>query len=154
MAEEKKEQAKFSITIIVTGAVVLLLLAGGIAFYVASTMSASKGHTAITEEAGVLHKIGDPKDGLIVNIGNRYVKTSIVLELRPTKNAENKESKGLNIEEVKMSDAVVKVLRAQKAEDFDAARQEGLKDKIKAEVNTVLGGDRVMRVYITNIVLQ
>jgi flagellar FliL protein len=102
--------------------------------------------------------VGDPKDGLIVNIsgpgGGRYIKTSIVLELKPLKNAPKTEGKGLNHEEVKMSDAVVRVLRAQKVEDFDASKQEALKDKIKGEVNLALGEDRVMQVYITNFVLQ
>jgi flagellar FliL protein len=141
--------------IVIVG-VVLLLLAGGLAYYVASSVTGGKAQSAKVEEPGILYQIGDPKDGLIVNIGTRYVKTSIVVEMRPSKNskAESKEGKGLNMEEVKMSDAVVRVLRSQKTEDFEAVRQNALKEKLKAEVNAALGEDRVMHVYITNIVLQ
>lgn len=156
MADEKRAQQNFPIMSIVLAGIVLLLLAGGIAYYVASNMAGSKPQFSTSGEPGILYKIGDPKDGLVVNIGTRYVKTSIVLEMRPGSNnkAENKESKGLNVEEVKMSDAVVRVLRSQKPEDFEAVKQEVLKEKLKSEVNLALGDDKVTRVYITNIVIQ
>jgi len=156
VADEKKEAPKSPIMYFIIGGVVLLLMAGGLAYYIASSMTGGKVQSAKVDEPGILYKIGDAKDGLIVNIGTRYIKTSIVLEMRPSKNskAETKESKGLNMEEVKMSDAVVRVLRSQKTEDFEAVRQDTLKDKIKSEVNSALGEDRVMNVYITNIVLQ
>lgn len=137
--------------------VVLLLAAGGISYFIASYIAGDKPQTSKYHEPGVLFKVGDPKDGLIVNIGGansaHFIKTSIVLELRPVKN-ENKESKGLNREEVQMADAVVRVLRAQKIEDFDASKQEAIRDKIKTEVNSALGDERVMHVYITSFVLQ
>lgn len=150
-------QKKFPVTLIAIMGVILLLMAGGISYYIASNIAGDKGQVVKHYEPGVLYKVGDPKDGLILNIGGtntrNYIKISIVLELHPTKNAE-KESKGLSHDEVKMSDAVVRVLRAQKAEDFDATKQEAIREKIKTEVNAALGEDKVMQVYITSFVLQ
>lgn len=158
VAEEQKKLSFVTIAII---GVVLLVLAGGLSYLVASKIAGSNsGNNAAvkSQEPGILYKVGDPKDGLIVNIGggnsSRFVKASIVLELRPSKNDAKAEGKGLNHDEVKMADAVVRVLRSQKIEDFDASKQEILVDKIKTEVNTALGEDKVMRVYITNFVLQ
>jgi flagellar protein FliL len=149
----------FPVVFIAIAGVVLLLLAGGVSYLISSHIAGTKSaNTGKYYEPGILYKVGDAKDGLIVNVGgpngSRYIKTSIVLELRPTKNARGFEGKGLNHDEVKMSDAVVRVLRAQKIEDFDASRQERLKELIKSEVNTTLGNDKVMHVYVTNFVLQ
>jgi flagellar protein FliL len=149
----------FPVVFIAIAGVVLLLLAGGVSYLISSHIAGTKSaDTSKYYEPGILYKVGDPKDGLIVNVGgangSRYIKTSIVLELRPTRNAKGIEGKGLNHEEVKMSDAVVRVLRAQKIEDFDASKQERLKELIKSEVNTTLGDDKVMHVYVTNFVLQ
>lgn len=154
MAEGQK---KFPIAMIAVVGVLLLLLAGGVSYFIASYIAGGKAPTS-KYEPGVLYKVGDPKEGLIVNIGGgntgHFVKTSIILELRPMKSSAAKESKGLSHEEVKMTDAVVRVLRAQKAEDFDAGKQEAIRDKIKSEVNAALGEDIVMHVYITSFVLQ
>lgn len=159
VADEKKdEKKKLPIMLIAIAGIVLLLLAGGISYFIATNLAPSKESAAKAkpEEPGILFKVGDPKEGVIVNIANRYVKTSIVLELRPVKTkAKAEESKGgLSLEEVKISDAVIRVLRAQKPDDFEASKQEALKEKIKSEVNSALGEDRVMHVYITSIVLQ
>lgn len=158
MAEGEK---KFPLVQIAIIGVVLLLLAGGISYLIASHIAGSNtGDTgsARYREPGVLFKVGDAKDGLIVNIGggnsSRFIKTSVVLELRPSKNDTKSEGKGLNHEEVVISDAVVRVLRAQKVEDFDASKQDIIREKIKTEVNSALGEDKVMQVYITSFVLQ
>jgi flagellar FliL protein len=150
-------QKKIPIVVIAIIGVLLLLMAGGISYFIASYIAGDRVQTSKYSEPGRLFKIGDPKDGLIVNVGGgnsaHYVKTSIVLELRPSKN-DAKESKGFSIEEVKMADAVVRVLRAQKVEDFDAGKQDAIREKIKTEVNSALGEEKVMHVYITGFVLQ
>jgi flagellar FliL protein len=153
-------QKGFPIVFIAIAGVVLLLLAGGVSYLISSHIAGTKSSVDASKyyEPGILYKVGDPRDGLIVNVGGpngiRYIKTSIVLELRPTKNAKTVEGKGMSHDEVRMSDAVVRVLRSQKLEDFDASKQERLKELIKSEVNTTLGDDKVMRVYVTNFVLQ
>lgn len=153
MAEEQK---KVPIVVIAIIGVLLLLAAGGISYFIASYIAGDRVQADKNYE-GVLLKVGDPKDGLIVNIGGgntgHFVKTSVVLELRPSKSG-TKEGKGLNREEVKITDAVVRVLRAQKVEDFDAGKQDAIRDKIKTEVNAALGDDKVIHVYITSFVLQ
>lgn len=154
MAEGEK---KIPIVVIAIIGVLLLLMAGGISYFIASYIAGDKIQAGKSYEPGKLFKVGDSKDGLIVNIGGgntaHFVKTSIILELRPSKN-DAKESKGLNHEEVKMADAVVRVLRAQKVEDFDAGKQDTIREKIKTEVNSALGEEKVMHVYITSFVLQ
>lgn len=156
MAEEGGR--KFSVMLIVGLIVVGLILAGGISYFIATKVISSKADGKGAREPGVFLKLGDPKDGLIVNIGGatsgRYLKIGVVLELKPAKNAPAAGGKGASPEEIKSLDAVVQLLRSQKVEDFEPSRQERLKDLIKTEVNRALGEERVYEVFITNFVLQ
>jgi flagellar FliL protein len=104
-------------------------------------------------------KLGDPKEGLILNIGGvnsgRYLKVGIMLEIKPDpKAAKAKDAKAANSEDVKILDAVIHLLRSQKVEDFDPSKQFQLKELIKHEVSQVIGEDRIYDVYITNFILQ
>lgn len=155
MAEGER---KFPLMFIAGLVVVGLLLAGGISYYIATKAVADKAGQKTVREPGTFIKLGDPKDGLILNIGGvnsgRYLKIGLIVELKPEKNASAKEGKNLSPEEVKILDTVVYVLRSQKVEDFDPGRQESLKELLKNEINKTLGTDRVYEVYITNFVLQ
>ncbi len=157
MAEEGGR--KVSVMVIVGLIVVGLILAGGISYFIATKVITAKGEGGkAAREPGVFMKLGDPKDGLIVNIGGvssgRYLRIGVVLELKPDKKGQAAGGKGASPEEIKALDATVQVLRSQKVEDFEPLRQERLKDLIKGEVNKALGDDRVYEVYITNFVLQ
>ena len=103
-------------------------------------------------------KLGDMKDGLIINIGGlnsgRYLKIGMILELKPDKKAAAATGKLPSPDEIKILDTAVSVLRAQKIEDFDPLKQEQLKELIKNEVNKMFGEEKVYEVYITNFVLQ
>lgn len=153
MAEKEK---KFSMTLIVSMVVIGLLLAGLISYFIATKIVAEKGNTASAHEPGVFVKLGDAKEGLIINIGGvnsgRYLKIGLTLEIKPDKKAG--ETKGQSPDEVKMLDTVVQVLRSQKMEDFDPAKQDQLKELIKTEVNKAFGEEKVYQVYITNFILQ
>lgn len=157
MAENEK---KFPVTLIIGLIIVGLLLAGGISYFIATKVATNNNsaNNAGQREPGNFIKLGDSKDGLIINIGGvnsgRYLKIGIILEVRPNKNAPPQEAKAMSPEEVKMLDAVVYTLRNQKVEDFDPAKQDKLKELIKSEVNKVLGEDKIYEVYITNFVLQ
>lgn len=157
MAEGEKK--KFPLVMIIGLIVVGLLLAGGISYFIANKIVADKSSAATHKtEPGEFVKIGDAKDGLVLNIGgpnsSHFVKIGLVLEVKPDKNAPPKEGKNLSPDEIKMTDTVIAVLRAQKLEDFDPNKQEALKDQIKQEVNKALGADRVYNVYITSFVIQ
>ncbi|HWQ62474.1 MAG TPA: flagellar basal body-associated FliL family protein [Negativicutes bacterium] len=159
MAEEGGGK-KFPVMLIVGLIVVGLILAGGISYFIATKVIATKGDSGgkASHEPGVFLKLGDPKDGLILNIGGptsgRYLKIGVVLELKPDKKGAAPGGKGASPDEIKALDAVVQLLRSQRVEDFDPAKQERLKDQIKAEVNRALGEERVYEVFITNFVLQ
>lgn len=150
---------RFSISLIVGLIVVGLVLAGGVSYFIATRVAGDHADgKAAPREPGVFMKLGDPKDGLIINIGGvnsgRYLKIGIILEVKPDKKGHSSEGKSASPEEIKALDAVVQLLRSQKVEDFEPAKQERLKEMIKTEVNRALGGDKVMDVYITNLVLQ
>jgi flagellar FliL protein len=151
---------KFPMMLVVGMIVIGVLLAGGISYFIATKIVADKttDKKVTQHEPGVLIKLGDPKDGLIVNIGGvnsgRFLKIGIILEVKPDKNAAPKEGKTLSAEESKILDAVIYVLRSQRIEDFDPSKQEQLKEIIKNEVNKAMGDERVYEVYITNFVLQ
>lgn len=155
MAEGEK---KFPLTLVVGMVVIGLLLAGGISYFIANKIVADKGDKKVVREPGVFIKLGDPKEGLILNIGSvnsgRYLKVGIMMELKPVKNEAPKQGKGPSPEEVKILDTVVHVLRSQKVENFEPAKQDILKELLKQKVNDVLGEERVYEVYITNFVLQ
>ncbi|MDD4601087.1 hypothetical protein SDC9_08885 [bioreactor metagenome] len=157
MAEGEK---KFPMMLIVGMVVFGLLLAGGISYFIATKIVAEKtpdGAAAAQRAPGVFMRIGD-KDGLVINIGGinsgRYLKIGLIIELKPNEKIVAKEGKMPSLEEVRILDTVVHVLRSQKVEDFDPAKQEILKELIKNEVNKALGGEKVYEVYITNFVLQ
>ncbi|EAX48657.1 flagellar basal body-associated protein FliL [Thermosinus carboxydivorans Nor1] len=150
---------KIPLFMIIALIVVGLVLAGGVSYYIATKVIASQTtEKKQAREPGTFIKLGDPKEGLILNIGGvnsgRYLKIGIILEVKPDKKAPPKEGKNPSPDEIKMLDTVIFVLRSQKVEDFEPAKQEALKELIKNEVNKALGEERVLDVYITNFVLQ
>lgn len=156
--EEKTAPAKRPILVfVIVGLVLVLTLAGGTAYYVVNNYMGG-GKTSTTREPGFLMKLGDPKEGFIVNLGTatsgRYLKIGVILELKQDKKAAATAGKTLSPEEVKIQDAVLHVLRSQRVEDYDPQKQDRLKELIKQEVNKVLGREAVLEVYITNILLQ
>jgi flagellar FliL protein len=156
--EEKAAPAKKPIFIyVIVGLVLVLALAGGTAYYVVNNYMGG-GKAVATREPGFLMKLGDPKEGFIVNIGTatsgRYLKIGVILELRLDKKAQAAAGKTMTPEEIRIQDAVLHVLRSQSVADYDPQKQDRLKDLIKQEVNRVVGRDAVLEVYITNILLQ
>lgn len=149
---------KFPLMLVVSLVVVGLLLAGGISYFIATKIVADKGDKKVTREPGVFIKLGDAKDGLVLNIGGvnsgRYLKIGLIVELKPVQKEVAKEGKMPSAEEIKILDTAVHVLRSQKIEEFEPGKQETLKETIKNKINEALGGDRVYEVYITNFVLQ
>lgn len=154
-------QKKFSMMMVVGMIVFGLLLAGGISYFIATKIVADKvvDRKSSQREPGVFVKLGDAKDGLIINIGGvnsgRYLKIGLIVELKPDKKiASAATGKMSSPEEIKLADTAVYVLRSQKIEDFDPLKQEHLKELLKTEINKAFGDDRVYDVYITNFVLQ
>ena len=146
---------------IIAGMIVFgLLLAGGISYFIATKIVSDKAvdKKIVQREPGVFMKLGDIKDGLIINIGGlntgRYLKIGMILELKPDKKAVPASGKMPSPEEIKILDTAVSVLRSQKIEDFDPLKQEQLKELIKNEINKAFGEEKVYEVYITNFVLQ
>ncbi len=160
MAEGEKGQKKFSMVIIIVMIVVGLLLAGGISYFIATKIVTDKSvDKKVTQhEPGTFLKLGDVKDGLIINIGGlnsgRYLKISMIVEIKPDKKAAPAAGKMPSPDEIKIQDTAVSVLRLQKIEDFDPVKQEQLKELVKNEINKTFGEEKVYEVYITNFVLQ
>ena len=159
MAEEEKPK-KMSMMVMIILIVVGLILAGGISYLIATRVVADKttDKKISQREPGQFIKLGDAKEGLILNIGGvnsgRYLKIGLIVELKPDKNAAPKEGKLPSPEEIRILDTAVYVLRSQKIEDFDPTKQDQLKEMLKNEINKTLGEDRVYDIYITNFVLQ
>ncbi|MGN0940099.1 MAG: flagellar basal body-associated protein FliL [Selenomonadaceae bacterium] len=164
--EEAPKKKKPPMVFIIAGVLVLvgLLLAGGIAYFVTSRMVSSQqssgGEAAYSKynDPGVFIKLGDAKEGLLVNVGGikaqRFLKIGIVLEMNPGKKDIITEGKMNPVAETRMLDTVLQILRSEPIEGFDAMKQEELKDKIKTEVNHELGEGSVYNVYITSFILQ
>ena len=171
MADEEKEEEvaeepkkKSPIILVVVLVLVGLVLAGGISFFVTTKLMAGSagdggGGEVRHSDPGVFVKLGDPKEGILVNVGGaragKYLKTSIILEMNPGKEANvTEEGKLQTVAETKILDVTLQLLRSAKMEEFDATKQDDLKKKLKDELNAALGSGSVYDVYITSFLLQ
>ena len=157
-AAPKKKSPIVMIAVLV---LVGLILAGGISYFVTTKlMSGSMSDSSESQhhDPGVFVKLGDAKEGIIVNVGGvkggRFLKVGIVMEMNPGKKDNIKDGKMNTLAETKILDTTLQILRSEQIENFDASKQDALKAKIKDEVNKALGQGSVYDVYITSFVLQ
>ena len=162
-ASEAAKAKKFPPLVIIVVLILFgLILSGGIAFFITTQMmgggNAAGGAEVKHHDPGVFVKLGDPKEGMIVNVGgikaSRFLKVGIVMELNPEKEEVVKEGKLVPMAETKIMDSTLQILRTIKIEELDANKQDDLKAKIKSEVNKALGEGSVFDVYITSFMLQ
>lgn len=160
-AAEAAPKKKLPIVMIIVLIIIGLALAGGISYFVTTkimTDSVSANGEVKHHDPGVFVKLGDAKEGIIVNVGgvkaSRFLKVGIVMEMNPGKKENLTDGKINAPAEAKMLDATLQILRTVKLEELDASKQDALKDKIKADVNKELGEGSVYDVYITSFVLQ
>ena len=156
MAEEAKEEQapaegkkKSPIILIAVLIVVGLALAGGISYFVTQQMMAGatkqedNAPSNLHHDPGVFIKLGDEKEGILVNVGGikagRFLKTSIVLEMNPGKKEVIKEGKLEKLAETKIMDTTLQLLRSVKIEELDASKQDELKITLRDSLNMVLG---------------
>ena len=108
--------------------------------------------------AGVFYKLGDPKEGILVNVGGgrsgKFLKAGVVLELNPGKSDNVVDGKVSSVAETKILDTTMQFLRAAPLEEFDASKQDALKKQLKDALNERLGQGSVYDVYITSFLLQ
>ena len=161
-AQSKKKQIILIVVLVIVG----LALAAGISLFVVTKFmdEVGAGHEEGGEpryhDAGVFVKIGDPKEGILVNVGGprsgKFLKASIIVEFNPSKKSViNPDTNALQPDaEVKVNDTATQFLRATKLEDFDADKQEDFKKQLKDALNAALGGGSVYDVYITSFLLQ
>ena len=168
MADEEKEQEaapeekkKSPIVLVVVLVLVGLILAGGISFFVTTKMMSNPQNESVNEhhDPGVFIKLGDAKEGILVNVGGqkagKCLKASIVLEMNPGKKDNLTDDGKLQpMAETKILDTTMQILRSSKLDEFDATKQDELKKKIKDELNDKLGQGSVYDVYITSFLLQ
>ena len=173
MADEKKEAApeaappeekkkKSPIILVVVLVLIGLLLAGGISFFITTKMMADTAtETGASEhhDTGKFVKLGDAKEGIMVNVGGvkagKFLKAGIVLEMNPGKKDNITDDGKLQpMAETKILDTTMQILRSAKLDEFDATKQDDLKKKIKDELNDKLGQGSVYDVYFTSFLLQ
>ncbi|MBQ6297799.1 MAG: flagellar basal body-associated FliL family protein [Selenomonadaceae bacterium] len=162
------QSKKKTIILIVVLVIVGLALAAGISLFVVTKVMGDIPGGGSEEEdvgpryhdAGVFVKLGDPKEGILVNVGGprsgKYLKASIIVEFNPGKKSViNEDTHSLQPDaEVKVNDVATQFLRATSLEDFDADKQDEFKKQLKDALNTALGGGSVYDVYITSFLLQ
>ena len=173
MADEKKEAApeaappeekkkKSPIILVVVLVLIGLLLAGGISFFITTKMMADTATDSSASEhhdTGKFVKLGDAKEGIMVNVGGvkagKFLKAGIVLEMNPGKKDNITDDGKLQpMAETKILDTTMQILRSAKLDEFDATKQDDMKKKIKDELNDKLGQGSVYDVYFTSFLLQ
>mgnify|MGYP003585187430 CR=1 FL=1 len=156
--EEKKK--KSPVIMIVVLVLVGLVLAGGISYFVTTKMMANTASSGEQKhhDPGVFVKLGDAKEGMIINVGGvksgRFLKLGMAVEMNPERKANVVDNKLVPAAETKIMDTILQTFRTLKLEDLDASKQDALKAKLKDELNKVLGDGSVYDVYITSFVLQ
>ena len=157
-----------NIILIAVLVIVGLALAAGISLFVVTKVMGDVPSGGSEEEdsgpryhdAGIFVKLGDPKEGILVNVGGprsgKYLKASIIAEFNPGKKSViNEETHTLQPDaEVKVNDVATQFLRSTALEDFDADKQDEFKKQLKDALNAALGGGSVYDVYITSFLLQ
>ena len=173
MAEEKEEQVAeqpkqkspmlMLVVVVVVAVLVAVAAAGGISYYIFSQTesplhSEDGGGSGSNSDTGVFYKLGDPKEGILVNVGGgragKFLKAGIVLELNPGKSENVTDGKVGSVAETKILDTTMQFLRAAPLEEFDASKQDALKKQLKDALNERLGQGSVYDVYITSFLLQ
>ena len=147
-----------TIIMVVALVIVGLALAAGISLFVVTKMMGDvSGGGAGDEEGvgqryhdpGIFVKLGDPKEGILVNVGGprsgKYLKASIIVEFNPGKKAViNEETNTLYPDaEIKVNDVATQFLRASTLEDLEADKQEEFKKQLKDALNMALGNGSV-----------
>lgn len=157
---EEAPKKKSPIIMIIILIIVGLILAGGISFFVATQIMSnnSNSEAAAHHDPGVFVKLGDPKDGILVNVGgvkaSRFLKVGIVLEMNPGKKDNINDGVLNSLAETKILDTTLQLLRTVKLEDLEANKQDELKTRLKTDLNKVLGEGSVYDIYITSFILQ
>ena len=173
MADEKKEAApeaappeekkkKSPIILVVVLVIIGLALACGISFFVTTKMmadTATESGASEHHDTGKFVKLGDAKEGIMVNVGGvkagKFLKAGIVLEMNPGKKDNITDDGKLQpMAETKVLDTTMQILRSAKLDEFDATKQDDMKKKIKDELNDKLGQGSVYDVYFTSFLLQ
>lgn len=167
-AEAAEPKKRSPIIFIVIGVVVALLLAAGISIFITTQLIAGAnqgggddgGGDGRHHDAGIFLKLGDPKEGILVNVGGprggKFLKAGIVLEMNPGRSSViNEETKTfLPDAEIRIMDITMQFLRSTKVEDFAAEKQDELKKQLKDALNAELGSGSVYDIYITSFLLQ
>ncbi len=154
------EKKKSPIVLIVVLVLVGILLALGGSFFITKTLLSDTNNESVQEhhDPGVFIKLGDAKEGILVNVGGqkagKFLKTSIVLEMNPGKKDNIADGKLQPAAETKILDTTLEILRSAKLDEFDATKQDALKKKLKDALNDKLGQGSVYDVYITSFMLQ
>lgn len=163
-AKSKKKTIIMIIALVIVG----LALAAGISLFVVTKFMGDVGSGGSEDEdvgpryhdPGVFVKLGDAKEGMLVNVGGprsgKYLKASIIVEFNPGKKAIiNEETHALQPDaEIKVNDVATQFLRSTKLEDFDADKQDEFKKQLKDALNMALGSGAVYDVYVTSFLLQ
>lgn len=162
------QSKKKTIILIAVLVIVGLALAAGISLFVVTKVMGDlpagggeeEGGAPRYHDAGVFIKLGDPKEGILVNVGgarsSKFLKASIIAEFNPGKKSViNEDTHALFPDaEVKVNDVTTQFLRGCSLEDFDADKQEEFKKQLKDALNMALGAGAVYDVYVTSFLLQ
>jgi flagellar FliL protein len=158
---------KKTIILVAVLVIVGLALAAGISLFVVTKVmgdipgaSDEDGVGQRYHDPGVFIKLGDPKEGILVNVGgarsSKFLKASIIVEFNPGKKAViNDDTHTLYPDaEIKVNDIATQFLRSTALEDFEADKQDEFKKQLKDALNMALGSGSVYDVYITSFLLQ
>ena len=163
--EESKPQKKGKLKWILLIFFLLLLLGGGAGawYYFLSDLPGSKNASQPAEKAAASQPAQTKQvenlqtavlDTFLVNLadplGKRYIKVTFEVEL-----ADPKTSEELSKQKAKIRDAVIMLLSSKTYADLAPAESKlDLKNEVTKRLNLILGGPKITRAFITEMVIQ
>lgn len=148
MAEEK---AKSPVVLIAVISVLVVLLAGGVSYFIVTNMLPAKAGMEQKKEIGPLYAF---KDEILANLADEgedhFVKTKITLEL-----SNKKVEKEMDKRTPQIRDTIITILRSKKTSDLQQKDSlSKIKNDIMKKCNDELIDGRVVNVYFTDFVMQ
>lgn len=148
MAESKGNP----VMLIAIVSVLVVLLAGGVSYFVVTNvLSSNKPHAQEKKEMGPLYNM---EDEIIANLADtdedHFVKTKIALEL-----SDKKLEKEVDERVPQIRDTIITILRSK--ETTDVQKKDGLnriREEIMRKCNESLASGKIVNVYFTDFVMQ
>lgn len=148
MAKDEGKKSNKGLLIGIIALLVIVVIGVGVGVFAFSKLS-SETEKKIVEEVLTLEEI-------IVNINDPSLKKYAKFSLAMSYDSKNKKvGENINANLHKIKDAIISIFKEKKASDIESSQGiEELKQQLKNKINEILGGEQIISVYFTNLLIH